>query len=210
MFCAELHVECSTSDATIDLGFLLRTEVPFLRLSSVGDNRDKSTSVGAALAKRGIPSLAKRSQLQIYGGEFIKMPGTDSIPAEVNVYRCELEEEITDALAAQLKDATTRHRACTERFEQSKNYLTQNTGSFRHEPMNARRHANLVAEYMRKSSEPFMGAWNSEKSSALVSYVDDLICRKNNSHPGYVQAAEWICSTLYSVEASKLWHSPPF
>ena len=138
------------------------------------------------------------------------MPGTDSIPAEANVYRCELEEEITDALAAQLKDATTRHRACTKRFEQSKNYLTQNTGSFRHEPMNARRHANLVAEYMRKSSEPFMGAWNSEKSSAMVSYVDDLICRKNSRHPGYMQAAEWICSTLYSVEASKLWHSPPF
>lgn len=210
MFCAELHVGCRTGDGTIDLEFLVRTEVPFSRLASYEDNSAKTTSVGLALAKRGIPILAKRSQLQIYGGESLSIPGTDSIPQELDDYRHELNEEISEALAAQLKDATARHRDCTERFEKSKDYLTQNTGSFRHEPMNARRHANFVAEYMRKSSEPFMGPWNSEKSAVLLSYVDDLIRRKNSSHPGFVQAAEWIGSTLYSVRASKLWHSPPF
>lgn len=209
MFCAELQVECVSSDKSIDLEFVVKTELPFSRLPPVEKGRDRTVSVGMALAKLGIPLLAKYSHIKIYGGELLPMPGVDVIPDASDAYHHEMNEEINESLATQFRDATARHRSSTEHFEESKKYLLHNAERFRFEPALALSHARFVAEYMRKSSDRFMGAWNSEKSAVLISYVEDLIGRKNTSHPGFIGAVEWIESTLYSARPSKFWNTPP-
>ncbi|MCW0221502.1 MAG: hypothetical protein OJI67_24465 [Prosthecobacter sp.] len=208
-FRLEITTECSTDDKIIDIEFLIRTEVPLARLNALASDRERAATVAFLVAKDCIPKLVKQGHLEIYRGIQARIEGEEMLSNVEEVYDHKENHILNEHLAKQLSEATSKHRASAKKFEDAKKYLERNLDSLRHDPIRARQCAHFLADCMQNSGTPFMSGWNREYAARLVGNVNDLIKRKNSSHPGYSRSADAIETILYQISPEKLWFKEP-
>jgi len=119
------------------------------------------------------------------------------------------DEELSEAVAKELAEATERHRNTAAAFERAKKFLESNLDYLRNYPVEAKSAARFLADCMGSDAAPFMGSWNREKAGRLIDEVEDLIRRRNPNHPGYRSAAESVSGILYTIKAPMFWAKYP-
>lgn len=206
--CVEFPLWCATDDRTISIGVTIYAEVPSTRVRET-DPKARVQAVAYAAATNAIPRLARYAPWNLYDANRCDIPGGDESLAALEAYELKQDQLLSAEVFNQLSDAMVYHGEVAAAFEKAKLYLEQNVDYLRHDPSRAANAARFIADCMRSDATPNMGMWNREKSSRLVSDVDDLIKRKNPAHPGYQRAAQSIRSLLYSLHVPSSWAKYP-
>jgi hypothetical protein len=208
MFCCAVPVECTNTEKTVDVGFVLHIEAAIARVLNLED-RKRLASVAHHGAKEIIPRLAKYGPWNFYGQDFIRISGDTPLNKASHENALEFAEEVAPLLQEELVRATKRHADARAAFDRAKTFLESHLNGLHRYPTEAKSAARFLAQCMRNDASPYMGPWNDEKSAKLVGQVDDLIRRKNPNHPNYRMATERVRGVLYDIEPPTYWHNSP-
>jgi hypothetical protein len=207
VYCAQIPFTCHAPDNSIDLSFLLETEVDLNRLSTLPTDQYLS-AVAHVTAKQAATYLSKAPSWDLYKSRKISIPGDQQIFTQ-SQEEFAAEITLTSDLTKAFQDATKRHSATNGAFERAKDFLTSHLYSIFHVRSQANAAAQFIAHCMRSDGKPYMYAWNQEKAAVLVRIINDLGGRKNPNHPGYTSAADQLRSIVYSLHPPRIWTTYP-
>ncbi len=205
-FCVLVDLECASADRSIDVAISLKSRIPLERMPSL-ENSAQTYAAAATALRVAMEMLPRRQEWKFYNATEVGIP--DEISVEGDCKRIETEVELSAALENQLSRVSAQHREVHEAFESAKKFLSTHLHSAPHYAHEMAEAAFFLASCMRADGSFFMGAWNREKSSALLSAIGDLTRRKNTSHHGYSSSADRVSSILYSIHPPKVWADYP-
>jgi hypothetical protein len=186
VYCAQIPLTCQAPDNSINLGFLVTTEVVLRRISSLPTDQHL-IAVAHLTAKQAAICLSKASSWDLYRSREILIQGSESISAQ-SQEEFSAEIALTNDLIKAFQEATKRHSVIDATFEWAKDFLTSHLHSIFHVRSEARAAAQFLAHCMRSDGQPYMYGWNREKAAILVRIIEDLGGRKNPNHHGYTSA----------------------
>jgi hypothetical protein len=122
LYCAQIPLTCQAPDNSIDLSFLVVTEIALHSLSTLPTDQHLS-AVGHAIDEQAATDLSKAPSWDLYRSRKILVPGDLPISTQ-SQEEFAAEITLTNDLTKAFQDATKRHSATSGGFERAKDFLT--------------------------------------------------------------------------------------
>jgi len=204
-FLAAAPVYCSSDE--IRIAMWLKFDCKMEAVVNFPKSRRLEHVVGSA-SQEAIHYLIRLGRWDIYSGEEFEVT---ELHRDAKAEDVSAELIIPASLAEQLQEETSRWREARKRYDHAKQFLEDRARSndFRFDKGEVRSAARFIVSCMKKSADPFLGGWNQEKSAGLEHAIDELLKRKDSSHPNFIRYCDKVGSVLYSSKFPRLWSDYP-